>query len=55
MAMNIDEAIDKLTKQYDDVLRACYNALAEDVPQATRDALRQSIADHLDESPDTEE
>ncbi len=54
MAMNIDEAIDKLTEQYDDVLRACYDALAADVPQATRDALRQSIADHL-ESPDTEE
>ena len=54
MAINIDEAIDKLTQQYDDVLRACYNALAADVPQATRDALRDSISDHLDSS-DTEE
>jgi hypothetical protein len=52
--MTIDDAIDKLTKQYDDVLRACYNALAADVPQATRDALRESISDHLDAS-DTEE
>jgi hypothetical protein len=52
--MNIDDAINKLTQQYDDVLRACYDALAADVPQATRDALRQSISDHLG-SPDTEE
>ena len=54
MATSIDNAIDNLTKQYDAVLRACYNALAADVPQATRDALRESIADHLDSS-DTEE
>lgn len=52
--MTIDDAIDKLTKQYDDVLRACYDALAADVPQATRDALRESISDHLGTS-DTEE
>lgn len=49
MATSIDDAIDKLTQQYDDVLRACYDALAEDVPQATRDALRESIAEHLED------
>ena len=49
MATSIDDAIDKLTNQNDDVLRACYDALAEDVPQATRDALRESIAEHLGE------
>ena len=49
MAINIDDAIDKLTEQYDEVLRACYDALAADVPQATRDALRESIAEHLGE------
>lgn len=49
MATSIDDTIDKLTKQYDEVLRACYDALAEDIPQATRDALRESIADHLGE------
>ena len=49
MATSIDDAIDKLTEQYDAVLRACYEAMAEDVPQATRDALRESIAEHLGE------
>jgi hypothetical protein len=49
MATSIDDTIDKLAKQYDEVLRACYDALAEDVPQATRDALRESIAEHLGE------
>lgn len=49
MATSLDDAIDKLTEQYNDVLRTCYDALAEDVPQATRDALRESIADHLGE------
>jgi hypothetical protein len=54
MATSIDDAIDTLTKQYDEVLRACHDAMAADVPQATRDALRESIAQHLG-SPDTEE
>lgn len=51
---NINDAIDKLTEQYDDVLRACYDALAADTPQEDRDALRKAIAGHLG-SPDTEE
>ena len=54
MATSIDDAIDKLTKQYDEVLRACYDALAADTPQEDRDALRKAIAGHLDTS-DTEE
>lgn len=54
MATNINDAINKLSKQYDDVLRACYDAMAEGVPQATRDALRESIAGHLGIS-DTDE
>lgn len=49
MATTIDDAIDKLTQQYDDVLRTCYDALAEDVPQATRDALRESISEFLED------
>ncbi len=49
MEKDIDNAIDKLTEKYDEVLRACYDALAEDVPQLTRDALRKSIAEHLGE------
>jgi len=49
MATSIGDAIDKLTKQYDDVLRACYDALAEDASQEVRDALRESIAEHLEE------
>lgn len=49
MATSIDDAIDKLTKQYDDVLRMCYDALAEDASQEVRDALRESIAEHLEE------
>ena len=48
MEKDIDNAIDKLAEKYDEVLRACYDALAEDVPQETRDALRKSISDHLD-------
>lgn len=49
MADNIDNAIDQLTKQYDEVLKACYDALAEDVSQAQRDAIRERIAEHLGE------
>ena len=52
--VNIDDAIDGLTKQYDKVLRTCYDALAADTPQEDRDALRDAIANHL-ESSDTEE
>lgn len=54
MATNIDDAINKLTAQFDDILRACYDAMAEGVPQAARDALRESIAVHLG-IPDSEE
>lgn len=47
MEKDINDAIDKLAKKYDEVLRACYDALEEDVPQLTRDALRESIANYL--------
>ena len=47
MANNIDDAIDQLTKQYDEVLKACHDALAEGVSQAQRDAIRERIAEHL--------
>jgi hypothetical protein len=47
MADDINNAIDQLTKQYDEVLRACYDALAGEVSQAQRDAVRERIAEHL--------
>jgi hypothetical protein len=49
MEKDINDSIDKLAKKYEEVLRACYDALDEDVPQLTRDALRKSIADYLGE------
>lgn len=49
MATTIDDAIDKLTEQYDDVLRMCYDALAEDAPQEQRDAIRESISEFLED------
>ena len=53
MATSIDDVIDKLAKQYDEVLRACYEALAADAPQEKRDALREAINEFLRTS-DTE-
>ena len=47
MADDINNAIDQLAKQYDEVLKACYDALAEGVSQAQRDAIRERIAEHL--------
>jgi hypothetical protein len=47
MADNIDDAITELTKQYDEVLQACYDALAEGVSQEQRNAIRKSIVEHL--------
>lgn len=44
---NINANINKLVAQYDSVLKMCYDALAADAPQENRDALRESIAEHL--------
>lgn len=44
---NLSATINKLVAQYDDVLKMCYEALAADVPQDVRDALRESIGEHL--------
>lgn len=51
---NVNSKIDQLVAQYDSVLKMCYDALAADTPQENRDALRESIAEHLGTS-DTEE
>jgi hypothetical protein len=43
----IDAAIKKMEAAYDKVLKQCYEALAEDASQETRDALREAIAAKL--------
>jgi len=52
--MNPIDQLETLIDTYNGIFKQCYDALAADVPQATRDALRESIADHLGTS-DTEE
>lgn len=49
MAKSIDESISALESAYDKVLRQCYEALAADTPQQTRDALREAIAEFIGE------
>ncbi len=53
--MDANEKLNKLLDSYNNIFKMCYDALAADAPQEQRDALRQSIEDFLDESPDTEE
>lgn len=52
--MDAKDQLENLIETYNGIFRMCYDALAADATQEQRDALRQSIADHL-ESPDTEE
>jgi hypothetical protein len=54
MAKSIDDSISALETAYDKVLKQCYDALAADAPQETRDALRSAIEEFID-TPDTEE
>jgi hypothetical protein len=48
MANDVNTAISKLETAYDKVLQQCYDALAEDTPQETRDALREAISGFLE-------
>jgi hypothetical protein len=48
MAKSIDDSINALEAAYDKVLRQCYDALAADAPQETRDALRTAIEEFID-------
>ena len=52
--MDAKDQLDSLIETYNNLFRMCYEALAADAPQDKRDALRESISDHLD-SADTEE
>jgi hypothetical protein len=47
--MTTTEQLESLIDAYNGIFKQCYDALAADAPQETRDALRQSIADFLDE------
>ena len=47
MAKSLDDSINALEAAYDKVLKQCYDALAEDAPQDTRDALREAIAEFI--------
>jgi len=52
--MNAADQLDSLIDAYNDIFKQCYDALAADAPQETRDALRESISSFLSAS-DTEE
>lgn len=53
--MSAKDQLDTLIETYNGVFRMCYDALAADASQEQRDAIRKSISEFLDESPDTEE
>lgn len=53
--MDAKDQLENLIETYNGIFRMCYDALASDATQEQRDALRQSISEFLDESPDTEE
>lgn len=49
--MKKPDAVDQLKtliSTYNNIFRMCYDALAEDTPQAKRDDLRNAIAGFLD-------
>lgn len=52
--MNAADQLDSLIDAYNNIFKQCYDALAADAPQETRDALRTSIQEFLGTS-DTEE
>jgi hypothetical protein len=53
--MDARDQLETLIESYNNIFRMCYDALAADASQEQRDALRKSISEFLDESPDTEE
>ena len=52
--MNAKDQLDSLIDAYNDIFKQCYDALAADAPQETRDALRTAIQEFLGTS-DAEE
>jgi hypothetical protein len=52
--MNAADQLNSLIDAYNDIFKQCYDALAADAPQETRDDLRSAIQEFLGTS-DTEE
>jgi hypothetical protein len=50
MAKSLDDSVGALEAAYDKVLKQCYDALAADTSQETRDALRTAIEEFIDTS-----
>ena len=48
--MDTKDQLDSLIEAYNNVFKQCYDALAEDAPQETRDKLREAIADFVQSS-----
>ena len=43
--MTTTEQLESLIDAYNDIFKQCYDALAADAPQETRDKLREAIAE----------
>jgi hypothetical protein len=48
--MNAKDQLDSLIEAYNDIFKQCYDALAADAPQETRDKLREAIAEFVQEA-----
>jgi hypothetical protein len=48
--MTTTEQLETLIDTYNSIFKQCYDALAADAPQETRDALRTAIAEFVQES-----
>ena len=48
--MNAKDQLDSLIDAYNNIFKQCYDALAADAPQETRDALRSAIAEFVQEA-----
>jgi hypothetical protein len=48
--MNAKDQLDSLIEAYNGIFKQCYDALAEDAPQETRDKLREAIAEFVQEA-----
>jgi hypothetical protein len=45
--MNAKDQLDSLIEAYNNIFKQCYDALAADAPQETRDALRSAIEEFI--------
>jgi hypothetical protein len=45
--MNAADQLDSLIEAYNNIFKQCYDALAADAPQETRDALREAIQEFI--------